>query len=249
MHKQPLKSHLLELKARVIKVLLAFVIVFCVCYYFSDHIYQLLLSPLASIIPDHKRIIYTGLAEAFFSYLKLSAFSSFVIILPFVIVQIYLFIAPGLYPEEKKTAALILFFSPILFWFGGLFVFFYVMPKAWVFFLSFESKDSLVPIVLEAKISEYLGLVMQLIIAFGLAFQLPVVVLILDIIGLIKAKDLQNKRRLAVVINFIIAGVLTPPDVLSQFALALPLLLLYEVSIIICKFIESRGANVRHKMD
>ncbi|WP_238528492.1 twin-arginine translocase subunit TatC [Rickettsia honei] len=140
--------------------------------------------------------------------------------------------------------------SPILFWCGSIFVFYFVMPKAWNFFLSFEKRDMIVPIVLEARISEYLNLVIHLIIAFGVAFQLPVVIMILNILKIVKVQTLKQKRCIAVVINFIIAGILTPPDILSQFALAIPLLLLYETSIMICNFIEKlRTLNVKYQMD
>jgi sec-independent protein translocase protein TatC len=215
-----------------------------VCYYFSNYIYDLLLEPLAKLSQDHvRRVIYTGLAEAFFTYLKLAAFTSLIITIPILATEIYLFISPGLHKSERRIAAFILFMSPILFWLGGIFVFYYVMPRAWHFFLGFENNDASMPLVLEAKISEYLSLVIQLIIAFGLAFQLPIVLLILNLVKVVTVVGLQEKRRLAVVINFIIAGILTPPDVISQIALAIPMLLLYEISIIMCKFVENRGNN------
>ena len=242
-----IKEHLLELKSRIFRVLLIFILLFIGCYYFSNYIYSLLLEPLVKLSQDHvRKIIYTGLAEAFFTYLKLAAFSSLVIIFPIIAAEIYLFISPGLYKGERKIAAFILFMSPILFWLGGLFVFYYVMPRAWHFFLGFENNNFPMPLVLEAKISEYLNLVIQLIIAFGLAFQLPIVLLILNLTRILTVEDLQKKRRMAVVVNFIIAGILTPPDVISQFALAIPMLLLYEISIIMCKFVENRGNNARY---
>lgn len=236
------KEHLLELKARLFKVLSVFIIVFFICYYFSDHIYNLLLQPLAALDQEHlRKMIYTGLTEAFFTYLKLAAFASFMIIIPLLAMEIYLFIRPALHQNEKKIAIFIILMAPILFWLGSIFVFYYVMPRAWQFFLSFETNNSSLPIILEAKISEYLSLVMQLIIAFGIAFQLPIIILLLNLLKIVTVNQLQNKRRLAIVINFIIAGVLTPPDIISQFALAIPMLLLYEISITMCKLIENRG--------
>lgn len=232
-------EHLSELKTRLFRIIAIFIVTFVICYYFSDNMYSFLLRPLAKLSHDNLRnIIYTGLTEAFFTYIKLSAFSALLIIIPVIAIECYLFVKPGLYAHEKKIIAFLLFMSPVLFWGGSIFVFYFVMPKAWIFFLSFEKRDIIVPIILKAKISEYLNLVIQLIIAFGIAFQLPIVIIILNILKIIKVSTLQNKRRLAVVINFIIAGILTPPDVLSQLALAIPLLLLYEISIIICRFIE-----------
>lgn len=244
MQSYSLKDHFLELKSRIFRLLLIFILGFMVCYYFSNYIYDLLLQPLAKLSQDHvRRVIYTGLAEAFFTYLKLAAFTSLIITIPFLAIEIYLFISPGLHKDERKIAAFILVMSPLLFWLGGIFVFYYVMPRAWHFFLSFENNCSSMPLVLEVKISEYLSLVSQLVIAFGLAFQLPVFLLILNLLKVLTVVGLQEKRRLAVVINFIIAGILTPPDVISQIALAIPMLLLYESSIIICKFVENRGKN------
>jgi sec-independent protein translocase protein TatC len=242
MKKYRLSEHFAELKTRLIIVSCFFCAAFCFFYYKSEGIYLILVKPLSDIIGNEgRRIIYTGLAEAFFTYLKIAAFASFIAIIPVISWQIYRFIAPGLYKNEKRIALAILGLSPILFAIGGLFVFYLVIPKAWQFFLSFELKDSLVPLVLEARISEYLSLVLQLVIAFGLAFQLPIIFAILTLMGLLSSAFLQRKRRLAIVINFIIAGIITPPDVLSQIALALPMVLLYEISIVSCRFLEKRS--------
>jgi sec-independent protein translocase protein TatC len=186
-------------------------------------------------------VIYTGLTEAFFTYIQIAAFAALSLTMPVISFQIYKFIAPGLYPKERHIASAILCLAPILFWSGGLFVFYCVVPKAWQFFLSFEIKDATMPLILEARISEYLHLIIQLILAFGLAFQLPVIFLILTLLGIVSSAFLINKRRIAIVINFVIAGIITPPDILSQIALALPMLLLYELSILACKFLENRS--------
>ncbi len=244
-----IKEHFLELKIRVLRISLIFIFCFIICYYFSNNIYNILLKPLANLSYDNlnhgniRKIIYTGLTEAFFTYIKLAAFSAFLMIMPLIALECYLFIKPGLYTNEKKYAAILLLMSPLLFWAGSIFVFHVVMPRAWQFFLSFENNNIIVPIILEAKISEYLNLIIQLIMAFGIAFQLPIIILILNLLKILKAEDLAKKRRLSIVINFIIAGIITPPDILSQFALAIPMLLLYEISIIMCKFVENRGAQ------
>ncbi|OZG32292.1 preprotein translocase subunit TatC [Rickettsia endosymbiont of Culicoides newsteadi] len=236
------KEHFLELKARFLRVFAAFIIGFIICYYFSSDIYNILLEPLAELSHANiRRVIYTGLTEAFFTYIKLAAFVSFIMIIPIISIECFLFIKPGLYSHEKKYAAFILFMAPILFWCGGVFVFYFVMPRAWQFFLSFEDHNVVIPLILEARVSEYLNLVIQLIIAFGIAFQLPIIMLILNLLKILTAKDLVNKRRWSIIIIFVIAGILTPPDVLSQFALAIPMLLLYETSVIMCKFVENRG--------
>jgi sec-independent protein translocase protein TatC len=242
MNRQTLRQHLTELKRSTLRISLVFVIIFSICYYFSDNIYNMLLFPLAKLSDNNTRkIIYTSLTEAFFSYIKLAAFSAFMIITPLLSIEIYLFTSPGLYKNEKKLAAFILLLSPILFWLGAIFVYYYVMPNAWKYFLSFEHHNNAVmPIILEAKISEYLNLTIQLVIAFGCAFQTPIILIILTLVNIVKVTDLQQNRRLAVVINFIIAGILAPPDVISQFILAIPMLLLYEISIILCKYIQHK---------
>ncbi|MBN8438844.1 MAG: twin-arginine translocase subunit TatC [Rickettsiales bacterium] len=241
MQKYTLKEHFNELKKRFIRVILAFFIGFGISYYYSDDIYKIILHPLISVVDSASRkIIYTSLAEAFFSYIKISFFSALVIVFPLFVYQIYAFMKPGLHQGERKILAFILFSSPVLFYSGCIFMFYFVMPSAWSFFLSYEKVSIGVPLVLEAKISEYLDLVVHLSVAFGLSFQLPVFMAILSLMGVVNSSWLRNKRRLAIVIIFIVAAILTPPDVLSQIALAIPLLLLYELSIILCKLLEKR---------
>jgi len=236
------KEHFSELKKRFLVIIAFFTTAFIICYYFSDDIYIFILKPLANATNHHERkIIYTGMTEAFFTYLKLSFWAAFLIIIPVISYQLYGFISPGLVLNEIIFILLARIIAHLLFFLGGLFVFYFVMPNAWQFFLSFENQNSLLPIVLEARISEYLSVVMQLVTAFGLAFELPIVMLILSILNLVSAQQLKNKRRLAVVIIFISAAILTPPDVLSQIALAIPLILLYEISITICNLVENRG--------
>lgn len=242
MKKYTFKEHFLELKKRFLIIIAFFISAFIFCYYFSDNIYNFILKPLAEVTNTHERkVIYTGMTEAFFTYLKLSFWTAFLIIIPIISYQLYGFISPGLLENEKTIILPTLIISPLLFYLGGFFVFYLVMPSAWQFFLSFENPDSLLPIVLEARISEYLSIVMQLITAFGIAFELPVVMLILSVLKLVSAQGLKNKRRFAIVIIFILAAILTPPDVLSQIALAIPLIVLYEISIVICNFVENRS--------
>lgn len=241
MQKFTLREHFSELKSRLIRVLSFFIIAFFISYYYSDNIYQFLLEPLAINSRDGiRKVIYTGLTEAFVTYLKLGLFAAFLLTIPIICWQLYSFMAPGLHTKEKKIISFGLILSPLLFFTGAFFVFYLVMPRAWHFFLSFENRNAILPLVLEARVSEYLSLVMQLIIAFGVAFQMPIIMVIFAVIGIITSETLKKRRRLAIVINFIVAAIFTPPDVLSQIGLALPLLLLYEVSIILCKFVENK---------
>ncbi len=214
---------------------------FALCFYGSDYLYKIILKPLIALDEfNRKKIIYTGLTEAFFSYIKISVFFAFIMIYPFICLQIYKFIRPGLQQTELAIIRSLFILSPALFYLGSAFMFIIVMPNAWIFFLSFESADVGMPLVLEAKISEYLDLVIQLTLAFGLAFQMPIAMIILCMMNLISSVAMAAKRRFAIVIIFIIAAIFTPPDILSQFALAIPLILLYETSIILCKFIEKK---------
>lgn len=252
MHKYPLSFHFKELKTRLVYILVSYVMAVAVIYYFSSDIYQFLAEPL-SVSTDGVRpakIIYTSLTEVFFSYLSLSTTLGFLFTMPIIAYNFYKFIEPGLYKHEKRLAVIILGLAPILYWLGILFCYFLVIPKAWAFFISFEKHNVNIPIVLEARVSEYLQLVVDLTFAFGVAFQVPVVLLILTLLGVISSQTLEDKRRFAIVIIFIIGGILTPPDIFSQFALAIPMLLLYEISIRLSKIIENKGnINVRPGLD
>ncbi|AIL64699.1 Sec-independent protein translocase protein TatC [Rickettsiales bacterium Ac37b] len=239
--KVSLSVHIAELKKRVVYSLTVFSLCVMICYHFAGDIYNYLLMPLANVLEgDNRKIIYTGLTEAFFTYLKLAIFAGFCISFPFIAMQLYIFLAPGLYYNEKKVLIPYLIASPILFILGAVLVYYLILPVAWKFFLSFETSHSfLLPIQFEARISEYLALVMHLIIAFGIAFQLPIILTLLTKVGLLDSVVLSKKRKLAIVLVFAIAAVITPPDVISQFALAIPMLILYEISILACKWVKN----------
>lgn len=250
MKAQAIQKHLIELKIRLTQIFIFFVIIFVVCYSYSAEIYRFFVTPLADVIStNNHKVIYTGLTEAFFTYIKISAFCALMLNMPIIAFHIYQFIAPGLYDYERKIAGMIIIMAPMLFWLGAIAVFYLVIPNAWQFFLSFELTNEQLPLLLEAKISEYLNLVMHLIIAFGCAAELPIILIILNLMHIISCDFLVTKRRLAIVIIFIIAGIITPPDVLSQISLAIPMVLLYEISILICRFLEKRTLNARYKMD
>ncbi len=244
-----LAQHVAELRNRLTVVVLTFLIATGICYCFAGEIYQFLIRPLEIALGDaHRRMIYTHLAEGFLTYLKLACFGGAVISFPVLFYQAYRFLAPGLYQNEKQILLPILIAAPVLFAVGALFVFYGVMPTAWKFFLSFETADTAqIAIQLEPKISEYLALTMTLILAFGFAFQLPLVLIILCLMGVVTPQMLAKRRKYAILLIFIVAAILTPPDFLSQVGLALPLMLLYEVAILISKFIKKKHA--RHQVD
>jgi sec-independent protein translocase protein TatC len=237
-------QHLTELKKRLIICLSFFLVATIVSYIFIQDIYSFLVQPLASAMPDEegRKMIFTGLAEAFITYVKLAVFSGVLISFPIFAWQIYLFCAPGLYKSEKRFFIPFLFCSPALFFTGAAFVYYFLFPMAWKFFLSFEMPaiEGGLPIKLEAKISEYLSLVTAMIMAFGITFQMPLVIILLVKLGLVSVEQLKKFRKYAVIIILTVAAILTPPDVLSQIALATPLYLLYEISIIFCSRISKR---------
>tara|TARA_Y100001954_G_scaffold220406_1_gene255454 strand:- start:592 stop:1362 length:771 start_codon:yes stop_codon:yes gene_type:complete len=239
-------SHLTELRKRLINSFIFLIIFFIGCYFFAEHIYGFLLEPFAKAVKDDgsdRRLIFTALQETFLTYLKVSFFTAFFVTCPFILMQIWKFIAPGLYKHEKIAILPYLILTPLLFFLGGMLVYYLIMPLAFKFFLSFESTgmSTTLPIQLEAKVNEYLSLVMKLIFAFGISFQLPVVLSLLARIGVVDAEFLKKRRKYVIVIIFAAAAFLTPPDPITQIGLAVPLLILYELSIFAVKFIENKN--------
>jgi len=238
-------SHLTELRKRLIHSFIFLFLLFIICYFFAEYLYGFLVEPYAKVVKDdgtQRRLIFTALQETFLTYLRVSFFAAFFLTCPFILTQIWKFIAPGLYKEEKTAILPYLVLTPILFFLGGMLVYYLIMPLAIKFFLSFESTglSTNLPIQLEAKVNEYLSLVMKLIFAFGLSFQLPVILSLLARIGIIDSKFLKERRKYVVVIIFAAAALLTPPDPITQIGLAIPLLILYELSIFSVHIIEKK---------
>ena len=239
-------SHLAELRKRLIHSFIFLFIFFVACYLFAENLYAFLVEPYAKVVKNdgtERRLIFTALQETFLTYLKVSFFTAFFVTFPFILMQIWKFIAPGLYKHEKIAILPYLILTPILFFLGGMLVYYLIMPLAIKFFLSFESTgaSTSLPIQLEAKVNEYLSLVMKLIFAFGVSFQLPVVLSLLARIGIVDSKFLKKRRKYVVVLIFAAAALLTPPDPITQIGLAIPLLILYELSIFSVRFIENKN--------
>jgi len=234
-------DHLTELRKRLLWSFLYIIIIFIICFYFASDLFYFLAKPLVNLLQTEKGqgFIYTALQEAFFTELKIAFFFALFFAFPLIAIQIWKFIAPGLYRNEKNAFLPFLIATPILFFAGGAMVYYLIAPVAWNFFLSYQNMSNTgVPIRLEAKMGEYLSLMMRFIFAFGLAFQLPVVLGLMAKVGIVNYNSLKKFRKYAIVIAFLAAAFLTPPDPFSQISLALPIILLYEISIYIAKIIQ-----------
>jgi len=247
--KMSLLEHLIELRSRLIWSIVAFFIAFGVSFYFANPIFDFLVQPLAEIWKgqEGRQLIYTALQEKFFANIKVAMFGGFILAFPVIAYQMWRFVAPGLYKQEKSAFLPFLFAAPIMFILGATFVYYALIPNAFRFFASFEevAHDGALAITAEPKVSEYLGLIMQLILGFGVAFELPVILTLLVRAEMLETATLLRVRRYAYLGVFIVAAILTPPDALSMLAMAIPLVALFEASIVIGRLIERSRARRR----
>jgi sec-independent protein translocase protein TatC len=235
-------EHLEELRSRLIRAVIAILAIFLVCLIFAERVFSLLAAPLTKLLPKDSSLVFTGLPDPFFIYLKVSFIMGIFVSLPYVLYQLWQFISPGLYEKERKMAVPFISLATLLFYTGALFAYFIVFPAAFGFFLSYTGPD------LKAMISirEYVSLVLVLMLAFGAVFETPIVIVFLGLLGIVNSGQLKRGRRYFVVLAFVIGAILTPtPDVVNQSLMAVPMLLLYEVGIWILAYLEKK----RHSED
>jgi len=239
--KMPLTDHLGELRKRLIRILIVVGIGLGGCWYFKDLLFQVITRPLYQVLPENSHMIYTSLPEAFFNYIKICFYTSLVLTSPYTLYQIWKFISPGLYKSEKKYVAPFVISSSLLFVGGVLFGYFLALPPAFGFFVEFSS-DFLKPMI---SLKEYLSFAIKLLLAFGLSFELPVLIFFMAKIGIVTSEMLSKNRRYAILIIFITAAILTPsPDAFTQIIMAVPLMGLYEIGIFVAKFAEKKRLKV-----
>jgi sec-independent protein translocase protein TatC len=249
--KMPLLEHLVELRTRLLYAAVGFFIAFFACFFVAQDILDFLQRPLAELLPEGRRMIFTDLTEPFFTQLKVAAFGALCLSFPIIAAQLWAFIAPGLYKHEKRAFLPFLVATPVMFAIGMAFVYYVLMPMAWDFFLGFETggSESTLPIQLEAKIGEYVSLVMKLVFAFGFCFELPVLLTLLAKVGIVGSQGLRDKRRYAIVGIVVVAAIVTPPDAISMLSLAVPMVALYEISILMARLVEKKRAEEEAEPD
>ena len=244
--KLPLTSHLDELRKRIIRILIAVGVVFFACYYFKEYLFKVITQPLMDVLPKNSHMIYTGLPEAFFIYMKIAFFASLLLTSPYIFFQIWRFIAPGLFPAERKLVLPFVFSSTFLFLSGILFGYYLALPPAFEFFVAFSS-DTLKPMI---SFKEYLSFALKMLLAFGISFELPVFIFFMAKLGIVNAQMLRKQRRYAILIIFIVAAILTPsPDAFSQIIMAIPLMVLYEISIFLAKYAGKKKKETKDAAD
>jgi sec-independent protein translocase protein TatC len=237
----PLLDHLIELRTRLMRVILAMLVAFAVCFYFADEIFGFLVRPLtAAFPPGQGKLIYTKLYEAFFVEVKVAMFAAFFVCFPIIANQLWAFVAPGLYAKEKKAFLPFLLMTPVLFTAGASLAYFVVMPTAFRFFLNFEGERGGLKLEALPGTGDYLSLVMQFILAFGISFLLPILMLLLNRAGIVSRQQMAGARRYVIVVMAVVAAVITPPDVVSQLMLLIPLILLFESAMLVMWLGERR---------